>query len=115
MGYGRRPATSMDPKPTLDQIEEVISLVSHRVPVLAEASLLTSWTGIRPLTADDIPILGPVPGIEGFVLNAGWGGMGILQAPIAGQLVAEYVAKGRMTTMELEPFRIERFASGSKT
>jgi glycine/D-amino acid oxidase-like deaminating enzyme len=47
--------------------------------------------------------------VAGFILNCGWGGKGITQSPIAGQLAAEFICYGRTTTMSLEPFRIERF------
>jgi len=71
--------------------------------------MLTGWTGIRPMTLDDRPILGPVPSVDGFILNCGWGGTGIIQAPIAGQLVAELVSDGSASAMDINPFRIERF------
>jgi glycine/D-amino acid oxidase-like deaminating enzyme len=74
-----------------------------------KASFLTGWTGVRPLTLDERPILGPVPSIRGLVLNCGWGGAGIIQAPIAGQLVAEYIIDGHTSTIDIRPFRVERF------
>jgi len=71
--------------------------------------MLTGWTGIRPMTLDDRPILGPVPSVDGFILNCGWGGTGIIQAPIAGQLVAELVGNGCTATMDIGPLSIDRF------
>ncbi len=64
---------------------------------------------MRPLTPDGRPILGAVPSIEGLILNCGWGGMGIIQAPAAGQLVAEFVVKGRASTFDLEQMSLGRF------
>ena len=58
---------------------------------------------------DDRPILGPVPSIEGLVLNCGWGGTGIIQAPIAGKLLAEFLSHGTPSTMDISPLGIERF------
>ncbi len=89
--------------------EEMILRAIHRVPVLINAAVKTAWTGIRPLTPDSLPIFGPVPGINGFLLNCGWGGMGIIQSPIAGQLMAELVSTGRCTTEDIQPFSILRF------
>ena len=66
------------------------------------------------MTADDRPILGPVPSIDGFILNCGWGGKGIIQAPIAGQLVAECIGDGQTSTMDIDPFRVGRFESEGK-
>ena len=65
------------------------------------------------MTLDDHPILGPVPSVRGFVLNCGWGGTGIIQAPIAGELVAEYIANGHMETLDVSSLGIERFQGKS--
>jgi len=58
---------------------------------------------------DDHPILGPVPSLERFILTCGWGGTGIIQAPIAGQLVAECIGDGHATTLDIGPLGINRF------
>ena len=109
MGMGKEPVDRLQVQPTYDMLDKMISVASHRAPVLETASVLTSWAGVRPLTSDDRPILGPVESPEGFVLNCGWGGMGIIQSPIAGQLVAEYVRNGHTPTMDIGPLSIERF------
>lgn len=87
----------------------IIETAVHRVPVLTSAHVRTAWTGIRPLTPDNLPILGALPGIDGFLLNTGWGGMGIIQSPIAGQVLAEYVQDGQSSTFDILPFSISRF------
>lgn len=109
MGMGSTPTEKLDVPFDFEVMEEMIETAIHRVPVLEKASVLTGWTGIRPLTPDDNPILGPVPGVDGFILNCGWGGTGIINAPIAGQLVAELIADGCTSTMDIGPVRIERF------
>ena len=87
----------------------MIDTAVHRVPILEQASLLTGWTGVRPLTLDGHPILGPAPSVDGFILNCGWGGTGIINAPIAGQLVAELIGDGKTATMDISPFQVGRF------
>jgi glycine/D-amino acid oxidase-like deaminating enzyme len=111
MGMGAWPTGTLDVHLTPEMTNEIIDTAVQRVPVLEKAALLTGWAGVRPLTVDNRPILGPVPAVEGFILNCGWGGTGIIQAPIAGQLVAELIGKGRPSTMDIRPFSIERFAS----
>ena len=61
------------------------------------------------LTVDGRPFFGKAPGVEGFLLNAGWGGVGIIQAPVAGQLMAELVRDGQTSTFESKEFELERF------
>jgi len=109
MGMGSSPTDRADISFDVEMRDVMIDTAVHRVPVLEKASLLTGWTGVRPLTLDDHPVLGPVPAVEGLILNCGWGGTGIINAPIAGQLVAELIGDGKAATMDISPFRVERF------
>jgi len=111
MGMGKLPTENLDIQINNEMINEMIDAAVQRVPVLERASMLTAWTGIRPLTPDDHPILGSVPSVDGLILNCGWGGTGIIQAPIAGQLVAEYVSNGHTSTVDTSSLGIERFES----
>ena len=113
MGMGSSPVETLDVQFSIKVVNEMIDTAVQRVPILEKASMLTGWTGIRPMTLDDRPLLGPVPSVDGFILNCGWGGTGIIQAPMAGQLVAEYISAGCTTTMDISPFRIERFEGES--
>jgi sarcosine oxidase subunit beta len=109
MGMGSSPTEQPEVQFNFDMLEEIIETAAHRVPVLENASVLTAWTGVRPMTLDDRPILSPVSGIDGLILSCGWGGTGIIQAPLAGQLVAEIITQGTATTMDVAPFQLERF------
>jgi sarcosine oxidase subunit beta len=109
MGMGNSPTPS--PEAVLDNkmVNNIVDYAIHRVPVLEKASLLTCWSGVRPLTADERPIFGRVPGVDGLLLNCGWGGMGIIQAPVAGQLMAELVCNGQTSTFETEDLQLSRY------
>jgi sarcosine oxidase subunit beta len=108
MGMGQWPVEDLSVAFTRDMMNEMIEAAVHRVPVLEHATMLTGWTGVRPMTADSRPILGKAPGVEGLILNCGWGGRGIIQAPAGGQLVAELIQHGHTLTMDIRPFNIER-------
>ena len=113
MGMGSSPTEKLDIPFRMEVMDEMIDTAVHRVPILINASFLTGWTGVRPMTLDDRPILGPVPSVDGLVLNCGWGGTGIIQAPIAGQLITEYINDGHTSTMDISPFGIGRFEGKS--
>jgi glycine/D-amino acid oxidase-like deaminating enzyme len=113
MGMGKKPVDTLEVKMTSEMMQEIIEAAVRRVPVLEKASVLTSWAGIRPMTPDDRPIIGPVPSVEGMILNCGWGGTGIIQAPIAGQLVAEFIRNGHTTTLDTSSLGINRFGKTS--
>ena len=108
MGMGTLPAEELDVQISYEMMDEMIKAAVHRVPLLEKTSVLKAWAGVRPMTLDDHPILGRVTPVEGLILNCGWGGTGIIQAPIAGQLVAEYIG-GSTPTMDMDSLSIERF------
>lgn len=97
---------------TIDReyLPEVIDVAVHRVPAFEQARIARGWVGIRSLTPDNRPILGPVDSIGGYVNSCGWGGEGVMHAPIGGQLVAEYIRDGVTSTYQLKPFLYNRFA-----
>jgi sarcosine oxidase subunit beta len=109
MGMGNVPTTSPETQLDTDMVDRIVEYAVHRAPVLEKATLLTAWSGVRPLTEDGHPIFGIVPGLEGFLLNTGWGGFGIIQSPAAGQLMAELIHDGHTSTFESEEFGLERF------
>ena len=115
MGMGMIPIEKLDVQISYEMMDEMIKTAVHRVPLLEKASVLKAWAGVRPVTVDDHPILGPVSSVEGFILNCGWGGTGIIQAPIAGQLVAEYVDHGTTSTVDIGLLGIDRFEKEPKS
>jgi sarcosine oxidase subunit beta len=112
MGMGKLEGKQASSIPDWTYLPEVIDIAVHRVPALEQAGIAYGWVGIRPLTPDNRPILGPVEGISGYVNSCGWGGEGVMHAPIGGQLVAEFIRDGVTGTYDLEPFLYERFRAG---
>jgi D-amino-acid dehydrogenase len=47
------------------------------------------WAGMRSLSPDGLPFIGPVPGHDGLHLAAGHATLGITLAPLTGELLAE--------------------------
>jgi len=74
----------------------------------AEFELLETWRGFRPLTPDDLPIIGRSPNYENLILATGHGMLGITYGPVTGQLVAQ-LAGGEEPLVDLEPFSPARF------
>ena len=78
-------------------------------PSLEQARVVERWAGLRPMSPDTLPILGPEPDLEGLFYATGYGRNGILFAPLAARTMASLVLDGR-TDVEWEPFGVERFA-----
>ena len=81
------------------------------IPALEDARIVEAWAGLRPISADSHPVLGPDPDLEGFFYATGQGRNGILFAPLVGRAVADLILKGS-TEVSWEAFRIERFDGG---
>lgn len=109
MGMGREESTSYEPQFEPEFQAQVIERAALRAPILLDAKILRGWAGLRALTPDDLPILGYAPGVEGFVNCCGWGGHGVMHAPSGGILTAELIADGKASSLDITPFRLERF------
>ena len=109
LGMGTEESATFEPQLEWEFLDAMIRRALHRAPILANARVMRGWAGLRSLTPDDYPILGHASMVEGFINCCGWGGHGVMHAPIAGQLVAELIADGKATTMDIEPFQLQRF------
>ena len=56
---------------------------------------ITSWAGLRPSTADGVPIIGPADGLTGLYLATGHGMLGITLGPATGARVADMIRAER--------------------
>ena len=53
------------------------------------------WAGMRSLSPDGLPFIGPVPGWDGIHLATGHATLGITLAPLTGELLAPLLLEGR--------------------
>ena len=78
-------------------------------PVLQDARALRVYAGLRPLTPDHVPIVGPFAEAPNLCVASGHEGAGIGLAPATGELVAAWHAGGP-SPLPLEWFSPDRFA-----
>lgn len=109
IGMGNEESDEEDPQVDWPFLDVVIEHSIHRAPALEEAGVKTAWAGLRPITPDDDPILGPAAHLEGFYNDCGWGGHGIMHAPAGGLLLSEWIVDGKPTSLDGQGFRAERF------
>ena len=108
VGATRETGSGFDPRSTATGVREVLDEALRLAPGLAAATLLEVRVGLRPLAADGLPILGPVPGYRGLWLATGHGPSGLTLGPLSGKLVAEAALSGEWPAW-LEAFRVDRF------
>jgi sarcosine oxidase subunit beta len=64
------------------------------VPSLASVGMRASWHGIRPMTPDSMPIVGPAPGADGLWIATGYGIDGMPLAPGTARMLANHLVSG---------------------
>jgi glycine/D-amino acid oxidase-like deaminating enzyme len=84
------------------------------VPGLAEVPVVSAWSGVRPVTPDGYPLVGPVPGRDGLWVLAGHGPEGVLLAPSTARMLADHLASGHARP-DAAPFDPGRPAAGDRT
>jgi len=108
VGATRETGTGFEPTLTAGGVREVLSEALRVAPGLAPAEIVEMRVGLRPLAADGVPVLGPVPSVEGVYLATGHGPSGLQLGPFSGKVVADAVL-GRAPEVDLEPFGVSRF------
>ena len=103
------PGARFDARPTVAGLEELLRSCLAIAPGLAEAAVVDVRVGLRPVSGDDLPVLGPVPGWDNVHLVTGHGTEGLLLGPFSAALVARWVLGGPVPD-ELRPFSVGRFA-----
>lgn len=68
-----------------------------------------SWGGLRPVTPDLLPLIGPDPAYPRVIYACGHSRNGVLLAPLTGMLVRQLVFEESLT-FDIARFRPERFA-----
>ena len=102
------PYSTYSQKSTLDMLHELAASTLELLPDLRDINILRQWAGLCDMTPDYAPIMGKVDGLDGFILNCGWGTWGFKAAPASGKTTAELIATGRTPEL-IENFSLSRF------
>ena len=73
-------------------------------PALAAAPIRSRQACFRPVTADGLPLIGALSGIDGAYVATGHSVWGMLNAPATGEAVSELILDGAARHVELAPF-----------
>ncbi len=78
---------------TVDGVRALMDAVVELLPDAAAASLEAVRVGLRPVTADHLPVIAPLPSHPAVIVASGHYRNGILLAPLTAALVTELVMK----------------------
>ncbi len=102
---------------------ELLQFALDWAPQLAQAEVERCWAGLRPMSADGLPYLGRLPGVENGFVATGHYRSGLLLAPSTAVVMADMIAgragsdqeyrldemsNGRQPPLDLRPFSPER-------
>ena len=92
-------------------MQQILAAAVEIAPELAQASVVETWSGLRPDTPDHLPSLGPTDR-DGLLIATGHYRNGILLAPITARLMREWVMEGS-TSVAVDTFSPMRFSQHS--
>lgn len=91
VGATREPGTGFDPRVTAAGQLEVLENALAVAPGLADATLVETRVGLRPMADGKLPLVGEVRGLSGLYLNAGFGAGGLTMGPLVGDRLAAII------------------------
>lgn len=90
-------------------------ILAARIPALEELKLASSWAGYYEMNVfDHNGVVGPHPAMPNLIFATGFSGHGIQHSPATGRGVAELIAEGGYTSLDLSPLGCERLVEGRK-
>ena len=107
-GATRESGAGFNAHTTAAGVREVLDEALRVAPGLGPAQIREVRVGLRPVAADLLPVLGPVPPWENIYLATGHGASGLQLGPFSGKIVAELMLD-LPPQIDITAFHIARF------
>jgi sarcosine oxidase subunit beta len=72
-----------------DTVRRLAERAARISPQLRDVAVVAAWSGRRAMSPDGLPVVGPVPGVEGLEVASGFSSIGMLTIPAACKRLAE--------------------------
>ncbi len=92
-------------------LKKMSDIMCKLVPPLKGIRVVRQWAGLYTITPDAHPILGTVPGVEGYYQAVGFSGHGFMLSPIVGRLLSEMIV-GKEPSIDISDLDLGRFERG---
>jgi D-amino-acid dehydrogenase len=107
-GATHESGVGFNPQTTAIGLYEVLHEALRVAPGLSQAELVEVRVGLRPVTPDGLPLIGPVPGVDHLYVAAGHGATGLHLGPYTGKVVADWMI-GQPVEFDMSAFNMDRF------
>ncbi len=94
---------------TAEGKQKILHGISEMIPALASAEIIDSWSGLRPGTPDNLPIIG-LTDTDGLLVATGHYRNGILLAPATARVMRDLIVSGN-SSFDIAPFSPLRFSA----
>jgi glycine oxidase len=99
-----------DSEPTSEARDSIMEAVARIAPQVLDIPIKQMSACLRPYSADDMPIIGAVPGIDGLYIATGHGFKGITLCLVTGKNLAELMIQGT-SSFPMDEFSPARLAT----
>lgn len=100
-----------DSRTTAQEIAELLRFALDLAPGLRDAQVERAWAGLRPASADGMPYLGRLPGLENAYVAAGHFRSGLELSPGTAAVMAQLIL-GEVPEIDLAAFAVQRAMRG---
>lgn len=100
VGATREKGSGFDPRVTAAGQAQVLNDALSIAPGLADATLIETRVGLRPLPDGLMPLVGAVPGMQRLHLATGYGAAGLTMGPLLGDALARQILGLRAPELE---------------
>jgi D-amino-acid dehydrogenase len=111
VGATRENGVGFDARVTAQGQEQVLRDALSIAPGLADATVLETRVGLRPVSGDGVPVVGAIPGHRGLFVATGYATGGLTMGPLLGELLSRAVHGERVERLDAVAPRTRRDAS----
>jgi glycine oxidase len=97
-----------DARVTTEGQAQIFRSAVELLPTIARQPVLRTWAGLRPVTPDGAPLVGPDPDVRGLWYATGHGRNGVLLAALTGEVIGDLLAGGT-TAVDIASWTVNRF------
>ncbi|QDP39035.1 NAD(P)/FAD-dependent oxidoreductase [Radiobacillus deserti] len=105
IGTTHENGVGFDTRVTASGIKEILDKALHIAPGLADAEILETRVGFRPVTPNYLPVFGAVPTYKRLYIANGLGSSGLTSGPFIGRELANSIM-GNSTDVEMELYDV---------